>query len=538
MKITILISALMMFSATGMAEAFTMQAETAQATVQTAQAAQVADTSQFAALDARLDEYLDAIKAEPAEVQEQEADFLIEVCSDSLIRQRTALRLYGHFLSSPVMGEESVAIHLYDRWFATGKVRMKSESDLFAAKFFAETNRQSLIGCRAPEIELSDAEGNMVRIMTPEEKGWRVIFFYDTDCAKCRLESMVLKSIFEDNDYPITFYAVYIGTDKEAWSTYIQERLDFRTSNVRAVHLWDPELKADIGYRYGVFQTPKIFLVNPSGTVIGRGLDAPALEQLIKAYIAPKDYEYGSDGSVMLYDKVFAPLLDSMTCSTVSEIGSYIEKSTLEQLDTAMFRQMTGDLLYYITSQRTEGFRCGTEAFVDKYILSRSDIWNTAEDSLKVVGLAEMLKVLSSLAPTGGKLPSVKVHGTLKTSRAKGNAPQSQAQKPSDSSNEPSPGAYKSRSGIFNLSSLRSKGRTVIIFHTEGCSICKHELSAADSLLTREKSLKVLEINMDELFSSYPDEADTLMQTFDLSALPFILEADSKGRITRKYISL
>lgn len=481
---------------------------------------QVADTSHFPALDRRLEEYLEAIRTEPAEIQKQEADFLIEVCSDSLIRQRTALKLYRHYVSSPVMGLDAVAIHLYDKWFATGKVRMKDDAELYGAKLFAGINRNSLIGCKAPRMELQDADGNPVTIMTPEESGWRILFFYDTGCPKCKLESTMLKSMFENHSYPVTLYAIYIGSDKDAWQRYVSERLDFDISPGKTVHLWDPDLTGNIGYGYGVFQTPKIFLVAPDGAIVGRKLDTPALEQLLNVNLPQKEHDYGSDASSELYDKVFSPMADSMTYSTVSEIAGYIEKSTLGGGDTLLFKQMTGDLLYYVTNRREEAFRNGTETFVDKYILSRGDIWHTKDDSLKIIGLASMLKGLASLAPAGGSLPDIEVHGTLKTSRMTGDR------------------APKVRSGEFRLSKIRGKGRAIIIFHTEGCKICEHEISEADKLLRTEKGLKVLEINMDELFSSYPSEADSMMRHFDLSSLPFIIELDSKGRVARKYISL
>jgi hypothetical protein len=47
---------------------------------------------------------------------------MIEAATDSLVRQAVALRVYDHYLGSPVMGTEAVAIHIYDKWFKTGKI--------------------------------------------------------------------------------------------------------------------------------------------------------------------------------------------------------------------------------------------------------------------------------------------------------------------------------------------------------------------------------------------------------------------------------
>ena len=48
----------------------------------------------------------------------------------------------------------------------------------------------------------------------------------------------------------------------------------------------------------------------------------------------------------------------------------------------------------------------------------------------------------------------------------------------------------------------------------------------------------MLLVDMDELMSSNPDLAETLLETFDLTAMPFILELDKKGNITHRYVDL
>lgn len=78
---------------------------------------------------------------------------------------------------------------------------------------------------------------------------------------------------------------------------------------------------------------------------------------------------------------------------------------------------------------------------------------------------------------------------------------------------------------------MRRKGG-YIVFHSEGCPVCKAELAAADSL-----GLRTLEVNVDEIMLSAPDLAKTLLDTFDLSSMPFILKVDRRGVIRRRYIS-
>ena len=100
--------------------------------------AQQLDSAKSAALEERLIEYFDLLKYENIDVQKAEADFMIEAASDSLVRQFVALRIYDHYLGSPVMGAEAVAIHIFDKWFQTGKVSVGSDMDLLNARIFAD----------------------------------------------------------------------------------------------------------------------------------------------------------------------------------------------------------------------------------------------------------------------------------------------------------------------------------------------------------------------------------------------------------------
>ena len=69
--------------------------------------AQQLDSAKTAALEERLTEYFELLKYESIDVQKAEADFMIEAAADSAVRQAVALRIYDHYLGSPVMGAEA-----------------------------------------------------------------------------------------------------------------------------------------------------------------------------------------------------------------------------------------------------------------------------------------------------------------------------------------------------------------------------------------------------------------------------------------------
>ena len=462
------------------------------------------------ALDDKLEAYFAAIEMAGTDVQKEECDFLIETCTDSLMRQHVALAVYDYYVSSKVMGAEAVAVHVFDKWFASGKVAMRNSSEMFAARMFAEFNRMSLIGNKAPSLDMLDMEHNPVTLFEKPSGRYTILYFYDSSCSTCKVNTVLLRNLLQQEDYPVDFVAVYAADNKEAWQKYVEEQFSIEVSRTRMVHLWDPELDSDFQRKYGVLQTPRLFLISPDGTIVGRGLDLPALVMLLNSVFAEVELEYGSDESMMLYDGLFGD--SSPSRDDVVRISDYIMASTLDQGDTVMFRQMTGDMLYYLTLQKGEGFKEGLDELIDNKILSRPDVWKSEDDSLKVIGMAQMFDDLLSRSTPGMAIPDLKLPGLM---LSKG----------------------KEKAGTFRVNRLRGQ-TNYIMFVTEGCHVCADEKAAARDAVLADRKVKVLIINVDEVLDSNPSLTEKMFDSFDLSALPFILQTDRKGRIQRRYISL
>jgi len=484
-------------------------------------AAQQLDTAKLSSLSSKLEEYFAALRGEPASVQEKEADFIIGTCKDSLVRQFVAIKVYGHYLSSPIMGDESVAVHIADYWFSSGKVKMKNDIDLMNARIFAEFNRQSLIGCKAPSLRVQSFSGDSLDIFSGRKGRYSVVYFYATDCAKCKLETPLLCNMLSRDDFPVDFYAFYVGDDRKAWTDYVERYFDFKTSRMRIGNLWDASLDSDFQKKYGVIQTPRLFLVNPQGEIIGRGLDYAALEIMLKNVRSSADYEYGGDESKAMFDKIASGQGKGNDFESVGKTAAYISEKTLEKGDTLLYKHLTGDYLYWLTGRRSEGYEQAMGGFIEKYVLN--GIFDTGDDSLKVVGLAKMMQGLLSRTAIGTKVPDLRVHSlevTYRDAKA-GNV-------------QPVPDFDKAEP--TSLRKLHNK-TSYILFYTEGCPVCKREISAVDSLLRTERRAKVFLIDVDKVLADYPDEAKSILDAFDLSVLPYAISMDRKGIIKRKYLS-
>lgn len=239
---------------------------------------QQADSLLFAKLDSMLTRYTAAIEPESVNVKNAECDFLISSVHDSLTTQHVALWLYDHYKESQLMGEEAVAIHIYDDWFKPGTISMRSRIDLFDAELFATFNRSTLLGEKAPVIDVYNPCGRKVRI--PQEGSYSILFFFDTSCGKCKLTAQMLPQVLEKITFPTKFYAVYCGQDKKEWRRF-RQGFKVRNRKVGVVHAWDPEVKSDYLRLYGVMSTPRLYFADTDGEILGRRLEIESLDEII-----------------------------------------------------------------------------------------------------------------------------------------------------------------------------------------------------------------------------------------------------------------
>ena len=464
-----------------------------------------AQDDRYEALGAKLEEYFAALAGEPLSVQNAECDFLIESCKDSLVRQFVTLKIYDHYLQSRIMGDDGVAVHIADTWLIPGKVAMKDDMDLLNAKVFAEFNRQAQLGAPAPVLRLQDPSGEETSV--PFDGAYTLLYFYDTSCSTCRIETPRLCKFLTETDFPLKAVAVYVGDNADSWEWYRTESLDVPGM----VHLWDPELESDFQRKYGVLQTPRMFLIGPDGTVVGRGLDTPALQMLAEKLSGREGYVYGTREGTSLFEKVFSGYGDQLQPSDVLEVASYVAERTYGEGDIESYKHMAGDLLYYLSSQTGETFKEGTRLYIDKYVLGVPDVWTSAEDTSAVVSMALVMKDLLDRTPVGSAVPARKVHGELLR--------------------KPCLFRKASKSGVFSL-----RKADYLVFYTDGCGRCEETLAAARAVADAKS--KVLLVNMDTLWEDHPDEARFLLDTFDLSALPYVLQLGPGGVVQHRYLEL
>ena len=309
------------------------------------------DSAALKALSSKLETYVKAIETLSFSEQAAECDFLISSCNEQATRQFVATWLYRHYYASKIMGVEAVAVHIVDKWFTSGDARPESDIELMNARIFADFNRASLVGMPAPGLTLKNRAGEDVElfggndsVQKKREARYSVLYFYDTGCANCLIQSIMLRNTLKDIKLNLRLIAVYTGCDSLAWDKYVGEKLSPIPEAVETMHLWDPEMDSDFQRKYGILQTPGMFLIDRDGIIVGRKLDAGTLAMMADDLAEEENYSYGNPESEALFDKLFSTFEGEPGLKEINSITDLLASRTE---GSPAFRTTMGDLLYY-----------------------------------------------------------------------------------------------------------------------------------------------------------------------------------------------
>lgn len=136
-----------------------------------------------------------------------------------------------------------------------------------------DANKKLAIGAEAPEIELQNPNGEMVKLSSLRGKVV-LIDFWASWCKPCRIENPnVVRMYKKYNPKGFEIFGVSLDKSKQAWVDAIaQDQLTW-------LHVSDLQFWNSKGAKtYNVSSIPKTFLIDENGKIIGKDLRGEALE--------------------------------------------------------------------------------------------------------------------------------------------------------------------------------------------------------------------------------------------------------------------
>lgn len=283
-----------------------------------------------------------------------------------------AYYMYSYYRNSKIMGYDEVAVYIADTYFLSGKYTLADESRMTEMKLFAEANRHSLIGMQAPDLILEDPSGEKVSIRGGDQD-YTVLYFYDDECPGCIRTTPALMQYMIRNSSGMNFtvYMIYTQDDMERWMNYVQRavRPFPLPDNVKVVHLWDPDLSSGFVTKYGVVSTPKLFLLDRHGVIIGRDLTPTALGQVVDVH------ENQLSPTEMIFEQIFTPLENTSDTTLITkEIDTFFEDS---KDNPEFFHELFYTLYQYLKTSPSYPLQQGAAYLANKYIASMPEMWET-----------------------------------------------------------------------------------------------------------------------------------------------------------------
>ena len=322
----------------------------------------------------------------PYEIIGKADGFIMTGKSDEEIAQ-IAYYIYRYYRESRIMGYDEIAIYVADNYFLNGKYKLPDEEARLEMRLFADANRRSLIGMRAPVLTMQDPAGNDVSF--PEgEQDYYILYFYDDECPGCQRMTPTLMQYLSrsDEDINFTVYMVYTQDDRERWMDYVAKVVHpfDLPDNVSLFNLWDPEMSSDFLTAYGVISTPKLFLVDRNGVIIGRELTPTALSQVVELN------ESQMTATEELFEQIFLPMANTAdTTEIVETIGMFFEDS---KDNPDFFHEIFYELYQYLKSSPSYTLQQGAAYLANKYIAGMPELWETVEFTNKGVSHGSVIR--------------------------------------------------------------------------------------------------------------------------------------------------
>ena len=205
-------------------------------------------------------------------------DSILNRCTDPLVKEWCGTFLLSYFLSSNIMGMENAVIHVAKKYL-NGELKSADADLLSEIENYVSFNERSLVGMDAPELLLPNIQGEPISLRGLHAN-YTILLFYDEDCPICQEEIPKIDSVYQRyKSNNILVYAVYTQDRAQAWREYVH------SLSPDWIHVWDPDFSSAFHKLYNVTGTPKLYLLDRNKIIIGRGIDAHVLQQILSYHL-------------------------------------------------------------------------------------------------------------------------------------------------------------------------------------------------------------------------------------------------------------
>jgi peroxiredoxin len=182
------------------------------------------------------------------------------------------------FEREKVMGMDAVFVHMVEDYYMSGEAFWADSSTTASMTERAMKLKPTLIGQRAPYLNLFDTTGTKRISMYDLKADFTILYFWDSGCGHCKKTTPVLLDTYHKlKEKGVLVYAVGTELENEEWKKYIIENgLDFINVSDTPDH---PDYFRTI---YDIFSTPRIFVLDKEKKIIAKQLSVEQIEDFLE----------------------------------------------------------------------------------------------------------------------------------------------------------------------------------------------------------------------------------------------------------------
>lgn len=178
-------------------------------------------------------------------------------------------------VKSNIMGMDRMLVELGRNYYLNGTATWADSTLKSNIGKEIKKIEHSLVGDKAHNIELCGLDGKYRSIYDLGGTQYTILFFFEPQCGHCKQTAPKVSEFYEQykDDPRFNIIAVYMLTDKDEWTKFIEEK---KMENL--INVWDPERTSFYWYWFDTSTTPMIYVLDKDHTIFAKKIDVDTLK--------------------------------------------------------------------------------------------------------------------------------------------------------------------------------------------------------------------------------------------------------------------
>lgn len=180
--------------------------------------------------------------------------------------------------SSKIMGMDAVFSHMVEKYYVTKQVTWVDSAQLYKIIDKGLTLKYTLIGQKAPAINMQDSTGKAVSLYDVKSK-YTLVVFWEQGCGHCKKEIPKLLELYNTKlkAKGVEVFAIESEEKVKDWKKFLIE------NKLHWINVWEPDdyKRAVTKKYYFIESTPTMFLLDENKIIRAKKIESDQIEDII-----------------------------------------------------------------------------------------------------------------------------------------------------------------------------------------------------------------------------------------------------------------